>query len=157
MKQKMKPKEMLLLVLPALGLVGFGLMQRSSAPALVLEKAEVSTVKNRFDSANGFDKQVVIVVKYNAPTLWGRYIDKRLTVSSFARKSGLSLIDENGKIHSVTAYTGSVDNTPSRPRFGFKYLFDTTKIPKSAGKITFPAVIRVNDARLSVPVVVRHN
>lgn len=157
MKQKMKPAEIILLVLPTLGLAGFAIMQRSSAPTLVLEKVEVSKprrTKNRVDATYQFDKQVVIVVKYNSPTLWGRYIDKRITTSGSAQKSGLRLVDEHGTFYFVGAQSGSVDNMPAPPRFGFKFHFDTTKIPKSAGRITFPAVIKVNDARMSVPVVV---
>lgn len=143
---KPKIKEVILLSLPAVFMIGFAIFLQNPRGNgnLTFVRSQVRSLPNP-----PFHTQVDVVVKYASPSPLPEFI----TRPDYGCK-GWKVVDAQGKsvnFNSSGAGIGPVGNY----LYGFMFQFPMSEIPKSAGKLTLKAVVRVNDKTLPLSVVVR--
>jgi hypothetical protein len=161
---KVKAKEIFLLVLPVLFLIGPGFLLREPGPPLKVEKMTVVHLPNSSPDfhAPGIRTKAVLTVRYNNSSPYKHYITG---LHAYEITGNGYLEDQRGKKYinyriknATTAGDAFMSGTRpiveeyiGRQRYAISFPVPLSHVPKTAGKVTLKAKLTLNH-RWSLPV-----
>lgn len=150
-KSKLRHKELLLLVLPVLLLVGLGLVLTKSTASGTYHKVQVVPLPTG-NGKNSPDTQVVVSLTYNSPS-----VKERLQGPLSFTRHGTYLIDEKGRKHGqLIVPKFQLCSELWHRTYDITFPLRLASIPQSAGRVTFKTNIAVNNGPfIPISVIVR--
>jgi hypothetical protein len=150
--QRQSPASLLLLVLPALLLVGLALILQPRKEALTLERAEVVHIVSKGTTAGDTqDLTVRVVVRYHAPSLWQQWFGEPLLDFDLLR---LYLVTETGK--SIVPSPKSYSNLEAvgGPLYAGEISCSLSDVPSLAKQLSLQVPVTLGN-KLALPVTVK--
>ena len=150
--QRQSPASLLLLVLPALLLVGLALILQPRKEALTLERAEVVHIVSKGTTAGDTqDLTVRVVVRCHAPSLWQQWFGEPLLDFDLLR---LQLVTEKGKSIVPSPKSYSNFEAAGGPLYEGQISCSLSDVPSLAKQLSLQVPVTLGD-KLALPVTVK--